>query len=176
MVNFDPNHLRTGWTELAKKNLGHLWQKRTSQILARYAQKPCMDFTDFIAFYMIGLVKIQEFSFNTNANFLYNLSICNFYLICCKIYIYAIVLYNINTIKWLGKGSWTFTTLSQVKGTQTNLKFEGLAFMNIFPRISPPPPSPKQIQQQRTFTDQIQLLGRFKGHNHLSSICPDWVM
>ena len=30
-------------------------------------------------------------------------------------------------IKWLGKGSWTFTTLSWVTGTQTNTKFTGLA-------------------------------------------------
>ena len=27
VVIFDPNYLRTGWTEWAKKNLGHLWQK-----------------------------------------------------------------------------------------------------------------------------------------------------
>ena len=30
-VNFDPNYLRTGKTEWANKNLGHLWQKDKSQ-------------------------------------------------------------------------------------------------------------------------------------------------
>ena len=31
VVNFDPNYLRTGKTEWAKKNLGRLWQKLMSQ-------------------------------------------------------------------------------------------------------------------------------------------------
>ena len=47
----------------------------------------------------------------------------------------AILPYNINPllnhfiIKRLVKGSWTFTTLAQVTGTQTNTKFTGLALM-----------------------------------------------